>query len=37
MEALIAHISEQDWDATQRRIGAWDKLRLTSTGTEIAP
>lgn len=37
MEALIARVSEQDWDATQRRIGTWDKLRFTRTGTEIAP
>jgi len=28
IEALITHIAEQDWEATQQRIGNWDKLRL---------
>lgn len=34
MEALITHVSEQDWGATQSRIGKWDRLRLDDNGDE---
>jgi DNA-binding MurR/RpiR family transcriptional regulator len=32
-EALISHISEHDWDATKKRIGSWDSLRLDNGET----
>lgn len=37
IEALIAHVSEHDWDATQRRLSDWDKLRITGAGANHAP
>ncbi|MEX0343611.1 MAG: MurR/RpiR family transcriptional regulator [Rhizobiaceae bacterium] len=28
IEALISHVSAQDWQSTKQRIGDWDRLRL---------
>lgn len=30
VEAIINRVSEQDWDATRKRIGLWDGLRVTA-------
>ncbi|MCR9136621.1 MAG: MurR/RpiR family transcriptional regulator [Alphaproteobacteria bacterium] len=34
-EAMITYISEQDWDATEKRIGQWDALRLDNEDVDL--
>lgn len=34
-EAMITYISEQDWDATKKRIGQWDALRSDNEDVDL--
>lgn len=36
-EALIVKVSEGDWEATQKRIKAWDEIRLVTSPFDKAP